>query len=60
MTEELVRLWLDSGNKEIQESAESPAVQTPEEIEKNLPDRLGRLHEVAGRLYDRWTEGLGR
>ena len=59
MTEELVRLWLDSGNKEIQESAKSPAVQTPEEIEKDLTGRLDRLHDVASRLYDRWTANLG-
>ena len=60
MTEELVRLWLDSGNKEIQESARSPAVQAPDEIERDLPGRLGRLSEVANRLYDRWSEGLSR
>ena len=59
MTEELVRLWLDSGNREIQESAKSPAVQTPEEIEKDLTGRLDRLHDVASRLYDRWTANLG-
>jgi len=60
MTEELVRLWLDSGSREIQESVKSPAVQRPEEIEKDLQARLDRLHEVANRLYDRWSEGLSR
>jgi GMP synthase-like glutamine amidotransferase len=59
MTEELVRLWLDSGSQEIQDSAKSPAVQTPQEIEKDLSGRLGRLHDVASRLYDRWTASLG-
>jgi hypothetical protein len=58
MTEELVRLWLDSGNQEIQESAKSPGVQHPEEIERDLPARLDRLHQVASRLYDRWTANL--
>ena len=59
MTEELVRLWLKTGNEEIAGSS-SPAVQKPQEIERDLGSRLDRLHEVANRLYDRWTEGLGR
>src|SRR5258706_2318458 len=60
MTEELVKTWLETGAREIEESAKSAAVQRPADIEKDLPARLDRLHEVAGRLYDRWTEGLSR
>lgn len=60
MTPELVRSWLDTGAKEMQEHSRSPAVQRREEIERELEPRLNRLHEVADRIYDRWTEGLSR
>lgn len=58
MTPELVREWLATGAHEIAESR-SPAVQSPAEIEKGLGS-LEALHEVADRLYDRWTANLSR
>ena len=60
MTDELVRAWLASGSDEIERSANSPAVQRPEEIERDLGARIAALNNVANRLYDRWTEGLSR
>ena len=30
------------------------------EIEKDLDTRLERLHQIADRIYDRWTENLSR
>ena len=60
MTEELVKTWLETGSEEIRKSSSSVAVQKPTEIETDLSGRLDRLHEVASRLYDRWTEGLSR
>jgi hypothetical protein len=60
MTEELVKSWVTTGADEIRDAAASPGVQAPPEIERNLRDRLNALHEVANRLYDRWTEGLSR
>jgi GMP synthase-like glutamine amidotransferase len=60
MTEELVRLWLRSGAGEIRDSAASPAVQKPEDIQRDLGARLEALHAVADRIYDRWTEGLSK
>jgi hypothetical protein len=58
MTPELVREWLATGAKEIAESG-GPAVQRPAAIEQGL-EALGDLHEVANRLYDRWTANLSR
>lgn len=58
MTEPLIRTWCRGGAKEIEQSRESPAVQTPEEIQRDLEPRLEALHRVAERLYDRWTSGL--
>ena len=60
MTEELVRLWLRGGAGEIRDAADSPGVQKPEEIQRNLEARLDALHAVADRIYDRWTEGLSK
>ena len=60
MTEELVKAWLESGADEMRASAASPAVHKPEEIERDLRNRLEALNEVANRIYDRWTAGLSR
>ena len=60
MTEELVRSWLHSGDEEMRAAAASPAVQAVAEVEKDMPARLERLHRVADRIYDKWSEGLSR
>lgn len=60
MTRELIESWLESGAREIAESAASPGVQAPAEIRRDLEGRLARLHEVASRLYERWIAGLAR
>jgi len=60
MTEALVASWLASGADEIAASRKSAAVQGPDEITRDLTPRLAALHEVANRIYDRWTEGLPR
>jgi GMP synthase-like glutamine amidotransferase len=58
MTQELVRAWLETGAKEIEESRKSPAVQRPQDIARDLATRVGELNEIATRLYERWTAGL--
>jgi len=58
MTPELVRTWIGTGGDEIREHRKSPAVQQPAEIEKDLDARLDRLHQVADRIYDRWSASL--
>lgn len=60
MTEDLVRAWLEGGAGEIAEQRSSPAVQPPEEIERDLRARVDALHEVANRIYDRWAAGISR
>jgi hypothetical protein len=59
MTPELIRTWVDMGRDEI-DSAKSAAVQRPDEIDRNVGPRLEALHQVADRIYERWTEGLSR
>lgn len=58
MTEDLIKTWCRGGAKEIAESRESPGVQPPREIERQLATRVAALHRVADRLYARWTAGL--
>ena len=58
MTPELVRSWIGSGADEIAEHRKSPAVQQPAEMQRDLEPRLERLHQVADRLYDRWSASL--
>ena len=60
MTEELVRAWIRGGADEVQAAAASPAVQKPEDMQRDLEPRLQRLHDVADRIYDKWTETLSR
>jgi GMP synthase-like glutamine amidotransferase len=60
MTEEMIDEWYRLGEAEVREAAKSPAVQPVDEVRKDLKDRVSALHEVANRLYDRWTEGLSR
>jgi GMP synthase-like glutamine amidotransferase len=60
MTEDMVRAWLRGGAAELREAAASPAVQAPEEIERDLERRLSALHHVADRIYERWLEGVSR
>jgi GMP synthase-like glutamine amidotransferase len=60
MTEELIRAWVRGGADEIARSASSPGVQKPAQIQKDLAARVERLHRVADRIYERWTQGLSR
>ena len=58
MTPELIKAWLAGGEQEMRESEKSPGVQKPQQIEKDLERRVAALHEIANRLYERWTANL--
>jgi GMP synthase-like glutamine amidotransferase len=60
MTPEFVRAWLQGGAGEIAASRSSPAVQPPQEIERDLERRTAALNAIATRLYDRWIESLSK
>jgi GMP synthase-like glutamine amidotransferase len=60
MTAELIRNWVDGGAEEMRAAARSPAVQSADEMLKEMETRLERLHQVADRIYDKWTDGLSR
>ena len=58
MTPELIRGWYADAGEEVRPHA-GPSVQTAEQAEESLEQRVGDLNAVAARLYDRWIEGLG-
>jgi GMP synthase-like glutamine amidotransferase len=60
MTEALVRDWLAGGAQEMASAKDSPGVQKPAQVRKDLAQRLAALHAVADRVYDRWIEGISR
>ena len=60
MTQDLIEAWVRGGQDEIRQSAKSPGVQKPREMEKDMARRLEALHGVADRLYDKWTGNLSR
>ena len=59
MTADLIRTWYADAGEEVRRHA-GPSVQTPEQAEERLEERVRELNGVAARLYDRWVEGLAR
>jgi hypothetical protein len=57
MTPELVATWLASGAGELP-STSSGAVQSADDIRRDLPARIGALHALADDVYARWATGL--
>jgi GMP synthase-like glutamine amidotransferase len=57
MTSAMIREWCEVGADEIAAS-DSPAVQTPEQMQALNVTHLPRLHAVASVLYSRWIQGL--
>jgi GMP synthase-like glutamine amidotransferase len=60
MTEAMIRTWCKGGADEIEAAKDSPGVQSPAKIERHLDERVAALHQVADRIYDRWSEGLAK
>ena len=57
MTPEMIRSWCRDWGDEVRHRA-AASIQTPEQMEKDLPMRVEDLNAVAAKLYDVWTEGL--
>jgi GMP synthase-like glutamine amidotransferase len=59
MTPEMIDRWCETGASEIEESlATSAAVQTPHAMRERVAAKIAALNAIAGRVYDRWVEGL--
>jgi len=57
MTAPLVQSWCASGAREIAASP-GPAVQAPEQIQRDLDVRVAQLNRIADRIYHRWCRAL--
>lgn len=58
MTADMVRDWCALGAEELAQAAASPAVQTPQEMARDLQARVASLQALAEGVYGRWAEGL--
>jgi GMP synthase-like glutamine amidotransferase len=58
MTEQLIDSWCETGAGEIEQSKESPAVQTAGQMKSKMQEKIVAMRRVADRLYDRWIQGL--
>jgi hypothetical protein len=58
MTELMIREWCAIGADEITANSQSPAVQSPQNIESQIQAKLTELHQVATQLYRQWLHGL--
>jgi GMP synthase-like glutamine amidotransferase len=58
MTVGMIIEWCRIGGDEIAQAADSPAVQTIEEIEFDIEDRVAALNRVAEMVYATWVRGL--
>lgn len=60
MTAEMIASWCAVGADEVAASRASPAVQSVDEMQRQINGKLPRLNSVAARLYERWIKGLSR
>ena len=59
MTRVLIETWCEHGAREIEESiSASPAVQSREEMLKDIDAKVAALNAVADRVYAEWTKNL--
>jgi GMP synthase-like glutamine amidotransferase len=58
MTTQMIREWCDVGANEIVANSSSPAVQSAQEMQAQMQDKLTELHQVATQLYRHWLKGL--
>lgn len=57
MTREMIETWCAVGQDEIA-AANSPAVQTAEQMALEMGAKLSALNAIATQLYSRWIQGL--
>ncbi len=60
MTEPMIQSWCEVGSEEIAAAADSPGVQTREQMGTLNAVYLPAMRAVAERLYGRWSQGLKR
>lgn len=58
MTADMIASWCEIGADEILAGRDSPAVQSADEIQRQMTQTLPHMQEVAMRLYGNWVSGL--
>lgn len=58
MTEDMVKVWCDTGAEEMQSCVGIPSVQTKEVMQQDLSARVKALNTVASNVYQVWIQGL--
>jgi GMP synthase-like glutamine amidotransferase len=58
ITADMVKEWCATGAAELAEAAGGVAVQSADEMQRDLQQRIERLHVIAERVYRRWIRGL--
>ena len=58
MTPAMVKEWCHVNTEELQQNRNSPAVQTTDEIQRNLCQRVSALQKAAHRIYQNWITTL--
>ncbi|MDX1914732.1 MAG: type 1 glutamine amidotransferase [Methylophilus sp.] len=58
MTEEMVKVWCETGKHEVLESVSSAGVQGLDDIQQALPERVKALNQLANTVYREWIKGL--
>lgn len=58
MTEEMVKVWCQTGADELASVANLPSVQNVPEMHRDLPQRIAALNQLADGVYRQWIKGL--
>jgi GMP synthase-like glutamine amidotransferase len=56
----MVETWCQTGEPEVLASLTSAGVQPLDEIQRDLPQRVTQLNQLAHRVYTQWVKGLKR
>lgn len=58
MTEEMVKIWCETGQEEVKACAGCVSVQTAQSIQADLAKRIANLNSQAKAIYTHWIKGL--
>jgi GMP synthase-like glutamine amidotransferase len=58
MTDDMVKTWCETGQDEVQACAGCVSVQTSQEIQADLANRIANLNAQAKVIYTHWIKGL--
>jgi GMP synthase-like glutamine amidotransferase len=60
MTPEMISTWCGQWADEAIAVADQPSVQSPEQMQAEIGDRLPAMRQLSEQLYSVWIQGLKR